>query len=55
MGNEMIGDVVRIGKYDVIDHLNQLTNIIISSVNPSDDRDKMLLELKRAKELVNNL
>ena len=46
---------MRIVKYDVIDYLNQMTNTILSSIPNSEPRDSLLQDLKRAKELVNNL
>jgi hypothetical protein len=47
--------IKRANRYDVIDYLNQLTNRILVAVPQGEDRDLLLTDLKRAKELVNNL
>ena len=49
------GADLRIGKYDIIDYLNNLTNDVLVNFSQGVQRDKMLLDLKRVKELVNNL
>lgn len=46
---------LRISKYDMIDHLNNCTNIALISIPQSDERDNLLIEFKRLKEIVNNL
>lgn len=51
----MNGDSLRISKYDVIDHLNGLSNIIMESSLSGDERNNLLNEVKRTKELVNNI
>ena len=40
--------------YEIIDYLNQMTNRILIAVPQGEDRDTILSDLKRAKELVNN-
>lgn len=45
----------RADRYEVIDYLNQVTNRILVAVPQGEDRDNILSDLKRAKELVNNL
>ena len=47
--------MLRISKYEIIDYLNQMTNTLLSQIPNSDARDNLLQDLKRAKELVNNL
>lgn len=46
---------LRVQKYEVLDYLNQMTNTILSGVPQGDTRDTLLMDLKRAKELVNNI
>lgn len=46
---------IRIKRYQMIDHLNQVTNIILSSYPQSNDRNNLLDEIKKLKELANNL
>jgi len=46
---------LRIDKYEVMDYLNQVTNRILTVLKDSEDRNSILMDLKRAKELVNNL
>jgi len=50
--------ILRITKYDVLEYLNQMTNRIIVTMSACADKDELYLlleDLKRAKELVNNL
>lgn len=49
------GADLRIAKYDVIDYLNQVTNKMLVVMPGGEERDSILQDLKRAKELVNNL
>ena len=49
------GIALRIQKYELIDNLNQCTNIIIAGIPPSIERDELLDQIKRVKELANNL
>lgn len=46
---------LRVQKYEVIDYLNQVTNKMLVEVPSGSGRDSMLQDMKRAKELVNNL
>jgi hypothetical protein len=47
---------LRVQKYEIIDYLNNLTNKILTSMpHDSEDRIQILMDLKRAKDLVNNL
>lgn len=45
----------RIARYELIDHLNNCTNIALSSLPQGEGRDNLLIELKSLKEIVNNL
>ena len=46
---------LRVNKYSVIDYLNSIHNKMLVFCPASPDRDDMFMDLKRAKELVNNL
>lgn len=46
---------LRAEKYEIIDYLNQLTNRILVAVPQGEDRDTLLSDLKRSKELVPSL
>jgi len=46
---------LRISKYEMIDLLNNCTNIALSDIPQGDTRDNLLIELKGLKEIVNNL
>ena len=46
---------LRISKYELIDMLNNCTNIALSDIPQGNTRDNLLMELKRLKEIVNNL
>ena len=53
--SEKLHDIdTRITRYDLIDYLNNCSNMVMS-MTKSDKRDSLLAELKRIKELVNNL
>ena len=49
------GADLRIAKYEIIDYLNQVTSKIIAELSEGEVRYQILSDLKRAKELVNNL
>lgn len=46
---------LRVSKYEMIDLLNNCTNIALSEIPQGDVRDTLLIEIKRLKEIVNNL
>lgn len=46
---------LRIGKYEIIDHLNTLSSIIGRSNLSNEEKHSLLDEIKRTKQLVNNL
>jgi hypothetical protein len=46
---------LRIGKYEIIDHLNTLSGIIGRSNLSNEEKHSLLDEIKRTKQLVNNL
>ncbi len=53
--SEKLHDIdTRITRYDLLDYLNNCSNMVMSMAK-SDKRDFLLSELKRIKELVNNL
>lgn len=51
----MVDVDLRVAKYDIIDYMNNCTNIILTSMPQGIDRDRVLEEFKRVKALVNNL
>lgn len=46
---------LRISKYEMIDLLNNCTNIALTDIPQGETRDNLLLELKSIKAIVNNL
>jgi len=46
---------LRIARYEIIDLLNNCTNIALSQIPQGETRDNLLIELKSLKEIVNNL
>lgn len=53
--SEKLHDIdTRITRYDILDYLNNCTNMV-RAMAESDKRNILIDELKRIKELVNNL
>lgn len=45
----------RILVYEIIDHLNNISNKIMEQMKPGNNRDSLLDDIKRVKEIVNKV